>query len=169
MAYINLVTKQYPIQEQDIKNETPNTSFVTSFVPPENYAWVFPTPQPTIDPLAQYVVEQKPIFTEKGFWEQQWQVQEFDPETVAKNKEEAFLAKRTNMVCTPWQIRKALNILSLRDAVEAAILQADQPTKDAYNYAQEFKRLDPLVISFGTILEKTDLELDELFILAMSL
>ena len=169
MSYININTRQYPIQEQDIKNENPNTSFVTPFVPPENYTWVFPTPQPEIDPISQYVVEQKPILTEKGTWEQQWQVQDLDPEIIAKNKEEALLSKRSSMVCTPWQIRKALTILTLREAVETAVSQADQQIKDAYEFAQEFKRLDPLVISFGTILEKTDLELDDLFTLAMSL
>ena len=169
MSYINIKTKQFNISEQDIKSLYPLTSFTAPFVAPDEYALVFPAPQPTYDPITQAVREITPVLTDKGHWEQQWQVQDLDPETIVKNKEEALLSKRSSMVCTPWQIRKALTILNLREAVETAVSQADQQIKDAYEFAQEFKRLDPLVISFGTILEKTDLELDDLFTLAMSL
>jgi hypothetical protein len=70
---------------------------------------------------------------------------------------------------TPWQIRKALNQLSLRDAVEAAVASADATTKDAWNYAQEFLETDPLVIALCAALGKSDEERHTLFQLAASL
>jgi len=70
---------------------------------------------------------------------------------------------------SPWQIRKALNSLALRDAVETAVASADQETKDAWQYATEFERTHPLVISLGMALGKTEAELDALFALARSL
>lgn len=77
---------------------------------------------------------------------------------------------RESLVVTPWQIRKALNQLSLRDSVEQAIsLSDDHNLKDAWQYATEFVRNDPLVISLGVALGKSDAELDALFELAKSL
>lgn len=77
---------------------------------------------------------------------------------------------RESLVVTPWQIRKALNQLSLRDSVEQAIsLSNDHNLKDAWQYATEFVRNDPLVISLGVALGKSDAELDALFELAKSL
>ena len=70
---------------------------------------------------------------------------------------------------SPWQIRKALNTMSLRDAVESAVLASDQTTKDAWQYATEFVRTDPLVSALGYTLGKTDEELDALFELAATL
>lgn len=70
---------------------------------------------------------------------------------------------------SPWQIRKALNRLGLRDAVESAVDSADLTTQDAWAYATEFVRSDPLVTALGHALGKTDEELDGLFALAASL
>ena len=86
MAYINTQTNQYPVSEQDIRNLNPNTSFPIPFIPPENYAWVFPAPQPVFDPMTQGVREQAPVFTAKGNWEQSWEIIELDPETIAANQ-----------------------------------------------------------------------------------
>ena len=72
-------------------------------------------------------------------------------------------------VVSAWQIRKALNQLALRDAVEQAVAQADQDTRDAWEYAADFKRDHPLVVSLGTALGKTPEELDALFALAVTL
>jgi len=70
---------------------------------------------------------------------------------------------------TPWQIRKALNQLDLRDAVEHAVAVADQTTQDAWQYATEFVRTDPLVVNISLALSKSGEELDSLFELASSL
>jgi len=68
-----------------------------------------------------------------------------------------------------WQIRKGLNALGLRAAVEAAVASADQNTKDAWQYAKEFERDHPLVISLAAAIGKTSEELDALFSLSATL
>jgi hypothetical protein len=72
--------------------------------------------------------------------------------------------------CTPWQLRKALNQLGLRDAVEYAVANCnDQGIKDGWEFAIEFNRYDPFIVQFGTTLGKTADEMDALFALAKSL
>lgn len=73
------------------------------------------------------------------------------------------------MSVTPWQIRKALNATGLRAQVEAAVASSDTTTKDAWEFAQEFKRHDPLVVGIGQALGQTDAQLDDLFVLASTL
>lgn len=103
------------------------------------------------------------VFNGKSFDMQPWAIAKQQADEVARlNK------RRESMVATPWQIRKALNALGLRATLEAAVVTSDQATKDAWEFAQEFKRLDPLVISMGATLSKTPAELDALFELAIS-
>lgn len=62
-------------------------------------------------------------------------------------------------VCSPWQIRKALNAQGLRSGVEAAIsASTDITLKDGWSYATEFRSDDPFVISMGAALGKTAAE-----------
>ena len=49
------------------------------------------------------------------------------------------------LIASPWQIRKALNHFGIRDQVEAYIANADQDTKDAWEWATEFREDDPHV------------------------
>ena len=73
------------------------------------------------------------------------------------------------IVVTPWQIREALNQLGLRGAVETYVAGADQRTKDAWEFAQEFKRSNPLIVGAIAALGKTPEEGDALFALAKTL
>ena len=68
-----------------------------------------------------------------------------------------------------WQIRKALNQMGLRDAVEAAVAAGPQDAKDAWAYANEFERGHPLIESFAQALGKTDEDIDALFALGATL
>ena len=81
----------------------------------------------------------------------------------------ALQARREAMVCTPWKIRDALDEKGWIELVETAVAASDGKTQRAWQFAQEFKRLDPLVLSIGLALSKTDAELDALFELAMGL
>jgi len=72
--------------------------------------------------------------------------------------------------CSPWQIRKALNAMSLRQAVEDAVAAStDQVLKDGWEYATEFRSNDPFVISVGTALGKNEQETAELIQYASTL
>ena len=68
-----------------------------------------------------------------------------------------------------WQIRKALNAMNLRASVESAVAAGNQELKEAWEFAQEFKRFDPLVLSLGAALGVNDEGLDNLFNLAATL
>lgn len=73
-TYIRLSDQTYPFGEYNIRLMNPNTSFPTPFTPPEDYAPVFPTPQPTFNAVIQVVRETTPELTIKGHWEQRWVV-----------------------------------------------------------------------------------------------
>lgn len=70
---------------------------------------------------------------------------------------------------SPWQIRKALNAAGLRDAAETAVAAADQETKDAWQFASQFERNNPLIVSMGAALGKTPAQIDALFTAAASM
>lgn len=85
MSYIQKTTGQYPLTERDIRAAHPNTSFPSPFKAPDDYAWVFPTPQPSYNPITHGVREIAPALSNKGEYEQQWEVYELDPAQVDKN------------------------------------------------------------------------------------
>jgi hypothetical protein len=74
MSYINTITNEYPISEQDIRNLFPNTSFPIIFSPPEEYVNVFPSPQPEFDINTQMIVEDAPKLSKKKIWQQVWKI-----------------------------------------------------------------------------------------------
>ena len=78
-------------------------------------------------------------------------------------------AEMDNLVISPWQLRKVLNHLALRDAVEAAVASANLVTRDGWEFAVEFRRNDPLVAAIGSLLGKSESEIDEIFIKALTL
>ena len=72
--------------------------------------------------------------------------------------------------CTPWQIRKALNSLSLRQSVEDAVAASnDQTLKDGWEFATHFSSGDSFVISMGASLGKNEQETAELIKYASTL
>lgn len=97
MSYINTITNQYPISEQDIRNLFPNTSFPSAFSPPEGYSFVFPTPLPTVDSISEFYREITPVFTELDVWEQRWEVVDLDPAQIAINQESHNLQIRSSI------------------------------------------------------------------------
>lgn len=72
--YLNTDTSAYPISESEIRSSHPNTSFPQPFTPPDGYAWVFPAPKPAFDSVINYAREIAPVLTDKGHWQQVWEV-----------------------------------------------------------------------------------------------
>ena len=70
---------------------------------------------------------------------------------------------------SPWQLRKALNQLNLRVAVESWVATASQTIKDGWEFATEFREDDSFVQEAGVALGKTPEELHQLFVLAETL
>lgn len=92
--YLNTTTLQQ-CTERDIRAAFPNTSFAEPFTPPEGYVWVFPSPQPAHDPITQAVRETTPVLTDKGHWEQRWEVIALDADAIAANQAQANAARKT--------------------------------------------------------------------------
>lgn len=86
MNYINTKTLEYPVTEWTIRSQHPNVCFPQPFVPPEDYALVFLAPATEYNPLTQGVREIQPELTQKGVWEQRWEIYQLDPELVAQNQ-----------------------------------------------------------------------------------
>ena len=85
--FINTQTLAYPVTQEQIQAEYPNTSFPTPFVAPEPYEPVFDSPQPSYDPITQTVVQGAPEQT-SGQWYQVWTVVDLTPEQIAYNKQQ---------------------------------------------------------------------------------
>lgn len=63
-----------------------------------------------------------------------------------------------------WQFRKAVNQLNLRNSIETAVTAStDQNLKDGWEYAIEFKSNDPLVLSMGAAIGKSEDEVYQVF------
>jgi len=85
--YINTETGAYPVSQQQIQSEYPNTSFPNPFVAPEPYVVVLQSPQPTYDTLTQGVREITPTETD-GQYFQVFEVYNLDPEQIQYNKDQ---------------------------------------------------------------------------------
>lgn len=70
---------------------------------------------------------------------------------------------------SPVQIRRALRRSGLYEAVAGFVAAADPDVQDAWEYATEIDRHNPLIAAAAAALGKTDTEIDELFRLAASL
>jgi len=100
MNYINTTTGEYPVTEATIRAASPNTSFPAPFVAPQGYAQVFPAPQPAYNPVTHGVREIAPALTDKGHYEQRWEVFALDQQQADANTAAARAAK--------WEAIKAL-------------------------------------------------------------
>ena len=95
--YINKQTKQV-VSEQEVRFAYPNTSFSLPFTAPDDYAWVFPTPQPAYDFLSQQVIEIAPVLSNLDKYEQQWEVVDLGPEQVASNTLAKALSTQASII-----------------------------------------------------------------------
>ena len=64
---------------------------------------------------------------------------------------------------TPRQFKQGLTRIGLRAAVEAAIVAADQDTKDWYFESTSFERANPVMNAMAEALGRTSADIDNLF------
>ena len=179
MNYIHKPTGAYPVTERDICAANPNTSFPVPFVAPDDYAWVFPTPQPTYDPVTQYARETAPAVSAKGHYEQQWEIVELFSTQAEKDAAIAadIEAKRKASVpasVTRRQAKQALLLNGLLANVQPAIDAIPDAAQRAmiqieWDDSQVFERDRPALITLGSALGLTNTQLDDLFIGAAQL
>lgn len=103
--YINTKTNQYPLTERDIRQNNPNVSYPSPFNPGEDYAVVFPSPQPAYNPVVEFVREVTPILTDKGNYEQTWEVvQKYETQ---EERDDAIAADISEKRVQKWEEIKA--------------------------------------------------------------
>jgi hypothetical protein len=74
------------------------------------------------------------------------------------------------LVVSPWQMRKVLNYLNLRDAVENLVQNSgNYYIKDGWEYSTEFREDEPLVQMVAFQLGKSPEDLHNIFKLALDL
>lgn len=107
----------------DIRQAFPQTSFPSELTDDTLRSFgVFPVTKvvPLYDPITQGVRAAAPELTDKGHWEQRWEVYALDPDQVAANQQAAALRLRDEIVQATQQrlddfarTRNYDNILSL--------------------------------------------------------
>lgn len=124
-------------------------------------------PVPDVDRSTHYV-KQKPVH--------QWQVlpdkvvvtytiTERDLEAEAAQQAERLRQQRESMVVSRFQARAVLRQMGLREQVDAimAAPDADPLALDAWQDAQEFRRLSPTIIALADKLNLSDGQVDDMF------
>lgn len=110
-------------------------------------------------------VADKPIADKSG-----WDIQ-FGAEATDEQKEaaqaviDAFDPEVAPVpaVVTPLQLRRALRAAGLKAAVEALIAGAGEEVQEAWNFAREIPRNDPLILAAAEQLKMTSEQVDDLF------
>ena len=146
----------------NLKADFPNTSFpadLSRAVLPDGYVWVSPTTPPVFGQFER--AEAAPPALVDGNWMQQWQVVPWAPDEVQ--------AWRNGLSCGPLQMRRVLRQIGEYATVTAMMTQSDEETQEAWEYASEIKRMDPMIEAMRQGLGKTAEEVDGLFLLAQTL
>lgn len=75
------------------------------------------------------------------------------------------------IIVTPWQFRKALNQLNIRDVVEQLVKSPTTPLdiKDGWEFATEWKEFDPTLKTMAYALGLSDADIHDIFTVAASL
>jgi len=157
---------RYPLTPNDIRNFNRNISLPKEptdvLMKSLGYSRVFLAEKPDAD----VVSADTPVMSEGGTWSQGWVGRRFTPEEL----DEILQTKRSEMVVTMRQAKRALLNLNLLEGVQEAINTLPEPERSEanvdWNTAQEVERLWPFVVSLGPALSLTEEDLDNLFTLA---
>ena len=128
MTYINTTTLAYPVSEGEIRAMYPDVSFPTPFRAPEEFAVVFPVPQPAHDTWTHGVREVAPVLTGKGTWEQSWEVYPISRTAEEESKRLAD-AKAAKLAAIHSEKNRA------RDGgfmVDGVLFDSDLPARTSY-------------------------------------
>lgn len=120
---------------------------------------------PVFDPVTQRIKSQSCYYdAEQDKVFQTSEIATIPPKTPEEIQAELD-EKRRNMICSNYQARAILLKNGMYDTVQAAMDDAttDPEAKIAWEYAGEFHRISPFVVSMGQALGLTELQLDELF------
>lgn len=145
MAYIDTETFEYPFDEWKIRQRNPLTSFGSTFVAPERFAWVFPT-QPDFDPVTQVATERNPVKDKSGQWQQAWTIKRLDKETS-----DVFRAQQLTQ-CKRQAVSEAK--LKYAESIAAPVTFSASPGSEATFQADE-KSLDAILKAIASFAGST--------------
>jgi hypothetical protein len=141
MAYLNTLTLQYPLTERDIREAHPNVSFNEVFTPPDDYAWVFPTPQPNYDQMSQFVILGAPNLTHLGHYEETWTIQpRFQTYTDQEGTVHTAVEQLAQVVAANLAARKAQLVNKVDDDVDAILKRCVGERTSEYQRAENQAR-----------------------------
>ncbi len=147
----------------DLRAGFPNVSFpadLSLVALPDGYIWVFPSPQP-VPRSFETCEEVQPFQDSKGAWRQMWITRPW-----SESEREAW---RQTTSCGPLQMRKALRQTGDYAVVQAAMAQADEETREAWECASEIRRMDPMIEAMRAAIGMTAEDVDNIFLLAQTL
>ena len=111
---------------------------------------VRPTPTPREPGMVAVEIEPE---QRDGVWWQAWRLEPAPP----------LPPPPVPQTVTPLQARRALRAAGLAPVVEAALAQADEETREAWEYAVEVRRDDLLLAAVAAQIGLSDADLDALF------
>jgi hypothetical protein len=147
----------------NLRRDFPTTSFpvdLSTAQLPDGYVWAESTAPPACGKFER-AERVAPIQGEDGTWRQAWQIVSWTDDEMQ--------AWRAGLMCGPLQLRRALRQTGDHAAVQAAIVQADEEMQEAWEYASEIWRTEPMIETMRGALGKTAEEVDDLFLLAQTL
>lgn len=165
---INGIVDRYPLSMADLREIFPNVSFAVdpsdSDLSQFNIVNVQYTQQPEYNTFTHKLIKTTPELV-NNVWKESWSIQSLSTEEVNIQ----LSSYRTGLVCTPRQASLALLQLELLDIVESWIETQPRQTQIDWNRATEIRRDWPLIDQAGVALNLTETQLDDLFLLAMTL
>lgn len=167
MHYIDTTTGTYPLTLVELRRDNPLTVFFEPFTGDGRFALVEPSSPPAYDTATHRLAELAPI-QEDGRWVQVWEIVPLTPEQI-----DAARQALVPQSCTRRQGRLALLQVGQLDAVESAIAAIDDPAQrraaQIEYEADTWERVNPFLQAMWVQLGGTPAELDELFVLAVTL
>lgn len=126
--FIILDTKEV-VSQGELRRRNPNTSLPAQWDQSTfdllGVAPVFPAPQPTFDPITQMAREIAPVLTDKGHWEQRWEV-------IARFQEYTDEEGVVHTVAEQEAAAIAADAAAKKDALEKSIVDAVQARLDDF-------------------------------------
>lgn len=104
----------------------------------------------------------------EGVFISYWDYAEPKP-TKAQLAQVSNIPPKVFIALSAWQVRKVLTLLGMRAQVEAAVATAPAATKDAWQFANEFQRNDPLLNNMAALLGLPSEQLDSMFEIGVTL
>jgi hypothetical protein len=164
MAYIKIDDKAI-VAVSDIMRaypyvSFPNTEWTDEVLQPFGYA-VLHRPNTHPFPSENEILVDGEPYEEGGKWYLPYIVRPLTPEEI----EIRLNNWRESAYCTPFQGRVALANAGLLEQIESIINvpETNQEVKIAWEYAIEWRRMSPMILSMSTALGLTDEQVDELF------